>query len=125
MARGLFSAVLGESAGPGHLIRIDVHDSGLSVHGGAAPLGTTVEARKNYRILPDAERNELPFTAELLEFFHCPLMCFRRAHGQKILGEKLARKGSGASGERLLEGGNFAGQRARRIFSGLDRKSVV
>ena len=45
-------------------------------------------------------------------------MCFRRARGQKILSEKLARKGRGASGKRLLEGGNFAGHSARRIFLG-------
>ena len=80
-ARAIFTAVWSESAGPGHLIRIDIDDRGFRIHGGATPLGAAIEARKNYGVFSDAERNKLPVTAEFLEFFERPLMNFPRAHG--------------------------------------------
>src|SRR5712664_864402 len=119
-ARAIFAGVRGERARPCDVIRIDVDDSGLCIHGGAAPFRATVEAGKNYRIFSYAEWNELPFTAEFLEFFQRPLMCFRRAHGQQVYGEKLARKRRGACRKRLFGSRNFAGYGARWIFAGLD-----
>src|SRR6266446_980196 len=121
-SRAVFASVWRESTGPSHLIRIDVDDSGVRIHGGAAPFGATVEPRKYYRIDPDAEGNELPITAEFLELFQRPPMHCGSAGSQKILVEKLARKGGGPGRKRLLGSGHFAGHGARRVLARLDRE---
>ncbi len=80
-ARAIFAGVRGESAGPGHLIRIDIDDRGFRVHGGAAPFRAAIEARKNHGIFSDAEGNELALAAEFLEILQGPLMRFGRTRG--------------------------------------------
>jgi len=59
------------------------------------------------------EGNELTLTAEFLELFHRPPTHFGGTGSQKVLGEKLARKGGGPGRKRLLGSGNFAGHGAR------------
>ena len=59
----------------------------LRIERGAAPLGATVEARKHNRLFAYRKRNELAVTAERLELFHCPRVCFRRAIREHVSGK--------------------------------------
>src|SRR5260370_36225258 len=89
-ARAIFAGVRGESAGPGHLIRIDIDDRGLRVHGGAAPFRAAIEARKNHGIFSDAEGNKLALAAQFLEIFERPLTGLGRRWGKWVIGDEVA-----------------------------------
>src|SRR5580704_1513636 len=118
----LGSSVLRQSAGPGHVVGIDVEYPGLRIRRRAAPLRPAVESGEYYGVFPDAERDELSVAAKIAEPIQGPLMCAGCALAQKIFGEQLPREGRGLRGQALLLRGSFAGNIAGGIVPACDWK---
>ena len=114
--RRVAGLVFTERSHPRHFVGVDVENVGIGIEGGAAPLRAAVEAGKNHGFLADAERRELAFAARFVKLIERPFVHFGRAIGQHLFSEHLPRVRRGFRGQRLLDGGDFAGNCARGIF---------
>src|SRR5260221_2718844 len=117
-----FSDTGGESSRPSHLVRVDVQERALRIESGAAPLRAAVIARKDDGVPIRAERDELPFAAELSKRLQRALPGLRRAAREHVLRETLAGERSGSSREKLRRRRHLALHRARGERMLFDRK---
>src|SRR3974390_889726 len=124
-SRTVGTGVLCERPGPGHVLRGDIDDRGLSIDGGTAPFRSAIKTRKHHRVFAEAKGDKLPVIAEGSELFDGPAVRFRGPQGQKLLGQILPGEGRRPGGERLGRRGPLAGQGAPRIFAIRDRKKRI
>src|SRR5438045_727507 len=113
---GFIPSVFREHSGPGEVVGIHVKNACIRIDRRTAPFRTAIEARKQHSILAYGEREELALAAHFSKFCKRPLMCFRGSIREHILGQKLAREGSGFVGQRLVLCCNLSWNIAGRIL---------
>src|SRR5262249_42713213 len=111
-----------ELARPRQVVRVHVVEAGLWIERLPAVLRAAVVPRKDDRRPVDGERNELAVAPHLRELLDRRGVRLWRAIGQQICGQALTRKRQRSDRQRLLRGGDLAGNRARGILGVLDRE---
>src|SRR4029453_5580599 len=113
---------VGQGAGPGDVVRIDVDDCGARIDCRAAPLRAAIETGKHKVFGAKGQGKKRTAVAKFLEIFECPGVRFGRALGEHVFREALAREGNGAGRQRLFFGSDFAGNVAGWVGVRLKRK---
>src|SRR5579864_1999536 len=120
-AQGI-GTVLRELDCPGHFVRIDIKDPCLRIKRRSTPFSSAIEPWKDDRVLSCAQWDELSLAAIGPKLFQRPPVRLRRAVGQHVFRQALARIGCWFCGKWLCIGGDFALQFARRVFVILHRE---
>src|ERR1700733_3495545 len=123
--RSVLLGVLGEGAGPGQIVGIDVEAARLRIGGWTTPFRAAVESGEDDGVFADAEGNELAFAAEGAELFERPLMDFGSAISEEIVGEELTREWCRLRRQALLFRGDFSGNVAGRVVAAIEGEKRI
>ena len=73
---------VGQAAGPGHVIGVEIEDAALRIGGLTTPFRAAVKAGKDDGLLPELQRAERAAMLERAELLQRPLMRLAAAGGQ-------------------------------------------
>jgi hypothetical protein len=119
--------VIHQGFGQANIVGVDVNDVRFRIERGSSPLPSAIEAGKHESVFVYADGDELPIVTYLMKALHRPLMRLRRAIGEHVFRDLLAREGRRFGGERLFGRRHFSRDIAGQIlviFDGEERGSV-